>query len=75
MTRFADLNVTAGPGDPDTWGPPTGHPNDPRTDSPDLEAGECVECGSEDVVAGEDYCPRHVLEDPRIDAAEWERRR
>lgn len=21
-----------GPGDPITWGPPTGHPNDPRTD-------------------------------------------
>lgn len=20
-----------GPGDPETWGPPTGHPNDPRT--------------------------------------------
>lgn len=27
-TRF----VTAGPGDPRTWGPCTGHPNDPRTD-------------------------------------------
>lgn len=27
-TRF----VTAGPGDPETWGPCTGHPNDPRTD-------------------------------------------
>ena len=23
-----------GPGDPETWGPPTGHPQDPRTPDP-----------------------------------------
>lgn len=26
------MRVTAGYGDPETWGPCTGHPNDPRTD-------------------------------------------
>jgi hypothetical protein len=26
-----------GPGDPETWGPCTGHPMDPRTDPPDEE--------------------------------------
>lgn len=29
-----------GPGDPETWPPPTGHPNDPRTADPD----ECPSC-------------------------------
>lgn len=27
------MRVTAGYGDPETWGPCTGHPNDPRTDT------------------------------------------
>lgn len=43
-----------GPGDPQTWGPPTGHPNDPRTvgegcpgcDGPMDEDGDCLDgCG------------------------------
>lgn len=33
-----------GPGDPETWGPPTGHPHDPRT----VEVlGCCASCGDE----------------------------
>ena len=27
-----------GPGDPETWGSPTGHPHDPRTDEGDADA-------------------------------------
>ena len=33
-----------GPGDPETWGPPTGHPNDPRTEEP---YGPCDVCEQE----------------------------
>ena len=40
-----------GPGDPETWGPPTGHPNDPRT--PD--EAECSDCG-EPIAAPECEC-------------------
>lgn len=29
-----------GPGDPETWGPPTGHLHDPRT----FDADECPAC-------------------------------
>ena len=28
--------ITAGPGDEETWGPCTGHPNDPRTDTSEV---------------------------------------
>ena len=38
-----------GPGDPETWGPPTGHPNDPRTPDP-------VDCPGCDGLAGPDGC-------------------
>lgn len=31
---FDNFARTVGPGDPETWGPPTGHANDPRTDDP-----------------------------------------
>jgi hypothetical protein len=48
------MTTPYGPGDPQTWGPPTGHPNDPRTveaECPDCDApldaeGDCTdECG------------------------------
>jgi hypothetical protein len=32
-----------GPGDPETWGPPMGHSNDPRTDPYDDECPICEE--------------------------------
>lgn len=32
--RLFDAPVTAGPGDPETWGPYTGHPLDPRNPGP-----------------------------------------
>ena len=35
------MTYLPGPGDPATWGPPTGHPADPRTPDPD----ECPDCG------------------------------
>lgn len=33
---------TPGPGDPETWPAPTGHPNDPRTDE-----DRCPDCDEE----------------------------
>ena len=32
MKTYARLNDLPGPGDPETWGPCTGHPLDPRTE-------------------------------------------
>lgn len=32
------MHNAPGPGDPVTWPPPSGHPNDPRTDSRDHDA-------------------------------------
>lgn len=38
-------NTMPGPGDRETWGPPTGHPNDPRTDNP--PTADCALCRRE----------------------------
>ena len=50
------MTITAyGPGDPQTWGPPTGHPNDPRRVD---VYGECIhcECETENVTEiGDDF--------------------
>lgn len=37
--RLSDCNpqTSPGPGDPVTWGPPAGHPHDPRTE-------DCIDC-------------------------------
>lgn len=42
-----------GPGDEITWGSPTGHPNDPRTDVPDdhLSEDEALERATEEMMS------------------------
>ncbi len=43
------MTYAPGPGDSATWGPPTGHPGDPRTDD-----ARCPEC---DETITEPSCP------------------
>lgn len=43
--------ITAGPGDPVTWGPYTGHPHDPRAPYPDPEEKVWNEDDVNDVLA------------------------
>lgn len=40
MTTYRNMNNIPGPGDPETWGPCTNHPLDPRT--PDAQFDEDV---------------------------------
>lgn len=65
-----------GPGDPVTWGPPTGHPNDPRTPDPE----DCPDCGEEmidpDGCAGCGWSPpepdyESMMEQEPDEAREW----
>lgn len=62
-----------GPGDPETWGPPTGHPHDPRTPDPEdcpvcgepvIDPNGCPDCGWEPPEP--DY---ESMADPDLDAA------
>lgn len=70
------MTTMPGPGDPETWGPPTRHPHDPRT--PD--ADECPDCGEmmidADGCAGCGWSPPEpdyeaMMEPEPDDAAEW----
>ena len=49
---------TPGPGDPETWGPPTSHPNDPRNDD------HCDYCENE----GIDGCDPSIHPEPDYEA-------
>jgi hypothetical protein len=48
------MSTMPGPGDPQTWGPPTGHPNDPRTPDPVDDA--CPPCAGVGVTPDRDTC-------------------
>jgi hypothetical protein len=45
--------ITAGPGDEATWGPCTGHPNDPRTEDSNVFLVNGVEYDLDDLSANE----------------------
>lgn len=50
---MAHLFTQYGPGDPETWGPVTGHPNDPRWDEDDEFHNEqtALDAATDDVLA------------------------